>query len=43
MVVFDDYTQLAFEDQRIAIDVFFQDKAEVIIPLPTGQGLIVKL
>jgi len=43
MIVFDDYTQLAYKDQRTAIDRFFAEKAEIVVPLPTGQGFVVKL
>ncbi|MFT4037914.1 MAG: TylF/MycF/NovP-related O-methyltransferase [Thermomicrobiales bacterium] len=42
MIVMDDYTQYEFADQRKIVDAFFQDRPEVPLALPTGQGLIVK-
>jgi hypothetical protein len=42
MIVMDDYTQFAYSEQRKAIDEFVRDKPEVVLALPTGQGLLVK-
>jgi hypothetical protein len=43
MVVMDDYTQFAYSEQRKAIDGFLRDKPEIVLALPTGQGLLVKM
>lgn len=41
-VVFDDYGQREFAQQRAALDDFFATRREEIIALPTGQGLVAK-
>lgn len=43
LFVFDDYGWRGYEDQRSEIDEFLRDKPERLIPLPTGQALLVKL
>lgn len=43
IIVFDDYGWRAYDDQRRAIDHFFSDKDEVVVALPTGQAIVVKL
>lgn len=41
-IVFDDYGGSEYEDQRHAIDHFFEHRAEEPIALPTGQAVIAK-
>lgn len=43
MVVFDDYGWRGYAEQRHVIDEFFAGKSETLIPLPTGQAIMVKL
>ncbi len=42
VVVFDDYGWRGYEAQRVAIDDFLIDKPETLVPLPTGQALLIK-
>ena len=42
MIVFDDYGQEGYKDQRAVIDEFFATKPESVIALPTGQGLAMR-
>lgn len=41
-IVFDDYGDPKYRDQRAAIDYFFSDKPEEAIALPTGQAFVIK-
>ena len=44
VMVFDDYAFSNYEDAiKRAVDEFFADKPEVVIALPTGQGITIKL
>jgi O-methyltransferase len=40
-LLFDDYGWPDYPEQRAAIDEFFADKPDVVLPLPTGQALVV--
>lgn len=40
--VLDDYLWEGYEDQRVVVDTFFGDRALAIIPIPTGQGIVIK-
>jgi O-methyltransferase len=42
VVVFDDYGWPGYEDQRRGIHAFLRDRPEVLIALPTGQGVVTK-
>lgn len=42
VVVFDDYGWRGYEAQRVAIDDFLTSRPETLVPLPTGQALLVK-
>lgn len=42
IIVFDDYGHTGYEDQRVAIDGFFDDLPEMPIALPTGQAFVIK-
>lgn len=42
IILFDDYGWDGYEDQRDIIDGFFEDKAERLLVLPTGQAMIIK-
>lgn len=42
LVLFDDYAYAGFEAQKPALDAFAREQAVEILPLPTGQGLIIK-
>jgi len=42
IIIFDDYGWVGYEDQREIIDLFFSDKAEKVLALPTGQGMVIK-
>ena len=43
VVVFDDYGEQPYQDQRDMIDQFFSDKPEKPIALPTGQAVVWRL
>lgn len=43
MILFDDYGFPMCPGARKAIDEFFSDKRERVIPLPTGQALVIKI
>ena len=43
IILVDDYGFLSCPGVREAIDVFFDDKPEIPIYLPSGQALIIKL
>ena len=40
--VLDDYLWEGYEEQRVVVDQFFGARALAIIPIPTGQGLVIK-
>ena len=42
VVVFDDYGWRGYEAQRVSIDDFLTNKPETLVPLPTGQALLIK-
>ncbi len=42
MIVLDDYGFEGYEEQRSAIDRFFEERGDAVIALPTGQALFVK-
>jgi len=42
IMLFDDYGWTGYEDQRTAIEAFFADKAEEVLSLPTGQGVMIR-
>lgn len=39
-ILLDDYGWPDYREQKRVIDEFFEDKPEDVIPLPTGQGLV---
>jgi hypothetical protein len=41
-VVLDDYGWLGYEAQKTAMDEFAAGKGLKVLPLPTGQGLLIK-
>lgn len=41
-VVFDDYASMAHVEQKEALDAFARAKGVTILPMPTGQGLLIK-
>lgn len=42
MIILDDYEWAAYRPQKIAEDKFFNARLYRVIPLPTGQGLLIK-
>jgi O-methyltransferase len=42
LILFDDYGDLVFADQRRAIDAFLAEVPEEAIALPTGQAIVIK-
>lgn len=42
IVVLDDYNFVAHEPQRRAFDRFAQERGVSVLPMPTGQGLLIK-
>ncbi|MEA2061119.1 MAG: TylF/MycF/NovP-related O-methyltransferase [Thermodesulfobacteriota bacterium] len=42
VVLFDDYGWDGYEDQRKVVDLFFADKKEETLALPTGQGMVIR-
>jgi O-methyltransferase len=42
VVVFDDYNWLLYREQKIAHDAFAKSMGVQILPMPTGQGLLIK-
>jgi O-methyltransferase len=42
VIVFDDYGWRGLEAQREAVDEFLADRAEDVVAVPTGQGLLIK-
>jgi hypothetical protein len=42
IIVFDDYGWKLFEPQKAAADEFMKARGQVILELPTGQGLMIK-
>jgi hypothetical protein len=43
IVLLDDYAYVGYEEQKKAFDVFAQEKEIMILSLPTGQGLFIKV
>jgi O-methyltransferase len=43
VLLFDDYGFPACRGEKEAVDLFFSDKPEPVITLPSGQGLVMKL
>ena len=42
MVILDDYEWTAYRAQKLAEDVWFDARGYRVMPLPTGQGLVIK-
>jgi O-methyltransferase len=42
IIVFDDYGWKIFQPQKVAADEFMKARGQVILELPTGQGLMIK-
>jgi len=40
--VLDDYLWEGYEDQRVVVEQFFGARAQAIISIPTGQGIVIK-
>jgi hypothetical protein len=43
IVVFDDYGDPTYRDQRTVVDSFFAERPEEPIALPTGQAFVIKV
>ena len=42
LVILDDYEWAAYREQKLAEDLWFQARGYRVMPLPTGQGLVIK-
>lgn len=42
IVILDDYKWLAYRQQKLAEDEWFDQRGYRVMPLPTGQGLVFK-
>jgi predicted O-methyltransferase YrrM len=42
VVLFDDYGDAHFDDQRMLVDRFFSERSDTVIALPTGQAMAIK-
>lgn len=43
MIIFDDYGWLGYQTLQQVVDAWFVGRAERILELPTGQGLLIKI
>jgi len=43
VVLLDDYAYTGYEPQKKSMDKFVRDKQIEVLPLPTGQGLLLKV
>jgi hypothetical protein len=42
VVVLDDYNWLSYREQKLAHDAFAKSMGVQILPMPTGQGVLIK-
>jgi len=42
MIILDDYEWFAYRSQKLAEDPWFEERGYRVMPLPTGQGLVIK-
>jgi hypothetical protein len=42
MIILDDYEWFAYRSQKLAEDPWFDERGYRVMPLPTGQGLVIK-
>jgi len=42
VIVFDDYGQADYEEQRVTVDEFFRELPETLVAVPTSQAFVIK-